>query len=678
MIFRHLDIKALLRKAAIPCAMILLILFAYGDVRHHQFLNFDDDEYITENAHVQNGLNLKEIRWAFGFTGIGYWHPLSWMSHMLDCRLFGVAPAAHHIVNAAIHLLNTLLLYLILFRITGARWKAALVALLFAVHPVNVESVAWVTERKTVLSTFFLMGALYSYVRYAEKRAARYYLTSLLLFGLGLLCKPSILILPCLLLVLDYWPMRRFEKRGSKDAVDPAGTSPSESSPSGASAFRKSGAAFLFLEKIPFLLLSLISALLSVLSLSEFDMVIRQDLVPVDLRIYNLFVSILKYLRNAAWPVELSVFYPFPKSIPSAHFLLALTCVALITVLTFLWRKGRPWLAAGWLWFLVGLAPASGLIQAGLWPEMANRFMYIPMIGLFWMLVWECDARIQGRHSGILKVLLCCAMLIYLVSLTRVQNLYFSNSYALFTRAAQVTDNNFVAYSNIGGALLSLNRVDEAMKSFSTALAINPKYDMALNNYGVCLSKKGDYAEADSYYGRAIAINPGYAIAYVNLAWNQNSRGYPDEAKKLLEKALKIDPDSRAAHSLFGAILAGEGRTEEAIGHFRMVAEKNPNLVEARTNLAGICEKAGLFDEAIAEYEALEKMTAVDKGAIYYRMAGVLALQNRFDECKRYLDLSRQHGFSVSEHLRADERFRAFRETTMYAPFSENREAGRP
>ena len=674
---KDFNLRSFSLKAIIPCAIILIILFTYGDVRHHQFLNFDDNEYVTENSHVQNGLTIEAIRWAFGFTGVGYWHPLTWISHMLDCRLFGLAPGPHHMVNVALHILNALFLFLILFRMTGARYRAAVVALLFAVHPVNVESVAWVTERKTVLSMFFLMTAIYSYVRYTEKKKVWFYLVSLFLYGLGLMCKPSILTLPFLILVLDYWPLRRFWRGDSCNSVDSVMTNSSKYSLTRVLAFRKSETAFLFLEKVPFIILSSISSYLSMISLSKFHMVINHDLIPVDLRIYNLFVSIMKYLGDMAWPIELSIFYPFPKSIPAAYFLLALLFVIFATVGTVMWRKSRPWLAAGWFWFLIALAPAGGLIQAGLWPEMANRFMYIPMIGLFLMLVWECDARIRGGYSKTLKVILCCAMLVYFISLTKVHNLYFSNSYALFRRAVKVTGDNSVAYTSIGSALLSLNRVDEAMIYFGKAIAVNPKAVIALNNYGVCLAMKGDYINAGLYYSRAIAINPKYTDAYANLGWTQNQRGYPDEAKKLLAKILELDPDNGNAHSILGAILAGQGKTEEAIRHFQIAVEKNPNLAEARFNLSNAYEKAGFYDRAMAEYEALKKMTTVDKGIIYYRMAGVFAQQNRFKECKSYLDLSLKHGFAVFKHLKFDERFKTFRESAIYTQFLANQEVKR-
>jgi tetratricopeptide (TPR) repeat protein len=337
--------------------------------------------------------------------------------------------------------------------------------------------------------------------------------------------------------------------------------------------------------------------------------------------------------------------------------------------MTFLWRKSRPWLFTGWFWFLITLAPASGIIQAGLWPEMGNRYMYIPMIGLFLMLVWEFDTRIRGRYSKTLKVIFCCALLVYFISLTKIQNLYFSNSYALFTRAVAVTDNNYIAYNSIGSALLALNRVDEAMEFYLKAIKINPKYDMALNNYGVCLSRKGDYIHANSYFTRAIAINPRYKNAYTNFGWNQQQRGYPDEAVKLLEKALELDPDDGNAYNALGAILIAQGKTEEAIRYFQIAVEKKRNYVEARMNLSLAYEKAGRYDRAIAEYEALSKIAKADKGLTNYQIAGVFAQQNKLEECKSYLEISLKHGFNVFVQLKSDGRFKTFRGSDIYSQF---------
>ncbi len=282
------------------------------------------------------------------------------------------------------------------------------------------------------------------------------------LYSLGLLSKPSILTFPVLLLILDYWPLQRFTRSNSPDS----GTYPLHESGQKTRLFSKSFNGLIIIEKIPFFILSLLSYLLSMISMSKFHIVINYSLIPLDLRIYNLFVSIIRYVWNMVWPVELSIFTPFPKAIPLGHFLWSLLFVLFVTAVSILLRKKRPWFIAGWLWFLTALSPAGGLIQAGLWPAMANRFMYIPMIGLFILLVWECDTRIRGRYSQLMKALLCVAAIIYLVSLTRVQNIYYSNSYALFTRANEITGDNFVAFNNIGDALASLNRTGRSRKLF--------------------------------------------------------------------------------------------------------------------------------------------------------------------------------------------------------------------
>lgn len=619
--------------------MILIILFAYNGVQDHEFLNFDDNIYVTNNGHVKNGFSIEGIRWAFGFTGVAYWHPLTWISHMLDCRLFGLSSGAHHLVNLAIHILNALLIYLLINRMTGASYKAAVVALLFAVHPVNVESVSWVAERKNVLSMLFLMAALYYYILYTQEKKGWIYGIILFFYTFGLLSKPSIVIFPFLLLILDYWPLGRFGRGDIYNSVQTVGIFFPRRVLAKIFAFRKSDAAVLFLEKVPFIILSLISSYLSMISMSKFQWVINYDRIPLDLRIYNLFVSITKYLWKMVWPFDLSIFYSFPQSIPAAHFILALSFVVLITFATFMWRISRPWLVVGWFWFLIALAPASGIIQAGLWPEMANRFMYIPIIGLFLILVWECDARIRGLYSNTLKIILCCAVLIYFVSLTKFQNIYFSNSYAVFQRAIEVTGGNSIAYNNFGVALTSLNRIDEAAEYFAKAIALDSKYDDALKNYGLYLFKKGDYITAGSYFSRIITFNPNYVDAYINMGFTEYRLGRP----------------------------------QEAIRHFKKALEIKPNDIEAYYNLSQVYEKEALYNEAVTMYEVIIKMKPTEKGIISYRIAGVYAQQNKLEECIHYLEMSLKHGFDVFGHLKTDERFEAFRETAIYTQLLENK-----
>ena len=430
--------------------------------------------------------------------------------------------------------------------------------------------------------------------------------------------------------------------------------------------FIKSFNGSIVIEKIPFFILSLLSYFLSMISLSQFHIVIPYSLIPLDLRIYNLFVSISRYLWNMVWPVELSIFLPFPKTIPFGHFLLSLLLVLFVTALSILLRKKRPWFIAGWLWFLIALSPASGLIQAGLWPAMANRFMYIPMIGLFILLVWECDARLKGRYSELLKVLLCVATMVYLVFLTRVQNIYYSNSYALFTRASEITADNFVACNNIGDALMSLNRTEEAGSYFAKAMALNPTYDDAIYNYALYLAKKGDPLTASAHFARVIQINPHYSAAYINLAILHYQRGDIGEAEKLLLKALELDPDDGNAHNNLGLIRAHQGKTDEAIRYYLLAVKNKPALIQARINLAEAYEKAGDYTQAIVAYERLSRMMPENRASLSYRIAGLYARQGRFGECKSALEIALQQGLDVFIYLESDEKFKDFMKTTQY------------
>ena len=434
----------------------------------------------------------------------------------------------------------------------------------------------------------------------------------------------------------------------------------------------------LVFEKVPFIILSLISLTISMMSVLKYHTVVNYQMIPIYTRIYNLFVSIILYLRNIAWPVELSILYPFPKSIPAWHFSLALASVVLVTVIAFMTRKGRPWLIVGWCWFLVALAPASGLIQSGLWPAMANRFMYLPMIGLFMMVIWEGDQRLRGRYSRVLKVVLCVAMLVYFAVLTRVQNLYFSNSYALFNRCLEVAGDNEVAFNNIGDALASSGRVDEAMKYFAKSIKLNPKHAIAYYNYGICLVMKGDDQNAIPYFLWAIKLDPKRVNSYLNIGLIQKRRGYIDEAVKLMEKALEIDQNDLSVHYDYGMILAEQGKFEEAIPHYVFVVRRDPTNVPARINLSQAYEETGLYNKAMDGYKSLNEVISHNKGYIYYRIARVYSQQRRFKECEDYLEIALKDGFSVLEFLKIDKGFINFRETKNYTRFLENQKIKLP
>jgi protein O-mannosyl-transferase len=658
-----------LSKVIIICAIIGLPLIAYWGIADHQFINFDDNVYVVANYHVKYGFSLENIKWAFGFTDVSYWHPLTNISHMLDCQIFGVKAGSHLLVNLVLHISNALLLFLIILRMTGARFKAALIALLFAIHPLNVESVAWVAERKTLLSALFLMVALYFYIIYTEKKKIWKYVVIMCLYALGLMSKPIILIFPFLLLVLDYWPLQRFQ---GWDPGRPVRLSDLRHPVKKFMALCKSNNGIIVLEKVPFGILSLLSLYISMLSVLKYKFLINYQAVPIDLRIENLFTSIIQYLRNLAWPVELSIYYPFPKSISTWYFFLALVSIVLVTFIIFKMRKKHPWLITGWFWFLIALLPASGLIQAGLWPAMANRFMYLPLMGIFIMLIWEGDESIKGRYSQPLKAILCAVLLIYLVSLTRFQNLYFSNSYVLFNRCLEVVGDNDTAFNRIGDALAALGRNEEAMLWYAKSMKYEPRSAIAYNNYGVLLFNKGDDQNARPYFQQAIKLDPNLIVAYVQLGLIESRRGNGDEAIKFVEKAFQIDQDDLNVQSAFGTILLKQGRIPEAIQRFLFVVKRDPGNIPDRINLAQAYEETGLNNEALSEYETLQKLIDKNKGYIYYRMAGIYSEQNKLKDCVDYLEAAWKDRFNVPEYLTSDVRFKNFRKTPAYRAFLEN------
>ncbi|KAF0157770.1 MAG: TPR repeat-containing protein [Syntrophaceae bacterium] len=542
-------------------------------------------------------------------------------------------------------------------------------ALLFALHPLNVESVAWLVERKSVLSTLFLFGALYTYLYYVEKKEKWKYAVILSLYVFGLMTKPAILAFPALLLLLDYWPLKRFERAVVNNYESTAIVSkPIHKFIS----LYKSDIGRIMLEKLPFFILSLISVLITMASVSYSNMIVTNELVSIYLRIYNYFVSITQYLQYMAWSVNLSIFYPFPKTFILLYFLGAFSFVVLITIMAFMTRQKRPWLIVGWLWFLVALLPASGLIQAGLWPALANRFMYIPMIGIFIMVIWEADDRLKGRYSQVLKVILYGVMLFYFAFLTKIQNIYFSNSFALFNRCLEVAGDNSLALNNLGEALASSGRTDEAMVYLAKCIKLYPTHAGAYHNYGVCLVAKKDDEKAKVYFQKAIALNPNLVQPQIHLGLIQSRAGNDAEAIKFMVKALNIDQNNLETRDNFGVILAKQGKYEEAISHFLFVIKRDPGNVPAWLNLAHAYQDAGLYNEAIVQYEALNKTIKDNKGYIYYGMAGVYSQQKKYEECAAYLEISLKEGFNVLEILKSDNRFKNFRKTTAYGEFLEN------
>jgi tetratricopeptide (TPR) repeat protein len=601
-------------------AFVTLVL--YWPVQNFQFNNYDDAQYLTQNPRVQNGLSIEAIDWAFTSGYAGNWHPLTWLSHLLDVQVFGFNAGGHHFTNLLFHLANTLLLFLLLRRWTGSIWRSAFVAALFAWHPMHVESVAWVAERKDVLSTCFWLLTMLAYGKYAEAcrssglpepakpwAVRRFYLLTLLLFALGLLCKPMLVSLPLILLVVDYWPLRRIQLPFSLQNALP-----------------------LLLEKIPFFLLTAASCLVTFLAQKSSGAVQPLQNLALSDRFANAIVSYCRYLGKLFWPTDLAVLYPFTRHLPLAEVLsAALLLLVIFGVVAFL-AKTDPPLVVGWLWFFITLVPVIGLAQVGE-QAMADRFTYIPSIGLFLLLAWEVPRLFAGNGRKFSVILKLSAALILAACLlaTRRQLGYWQNSITLFTRAIQVTKNNVFAECNLGLAFAAQGQTDEGILHERRAVQINPNYPAAQNNLGILLEERGKWDEAAVPLMAALKTNPQYDEAYYNLGLISLHRGRLDEAIARFQTAITLNPQYDKAVANLGIALAQQGHTDEAIAQYRRALELTPDNPYAHNALGRALETRNQLDEAAAHYSAAISAKP-DFAAAHDNLGVVLALLGRFPE----------------------------------------------
>jgi len=552
-------------KLLICVIVSLAVLAVFGQVRNHDFVSNDDPDYITENAMVRSGLTARGIVWAFTAGHASNWHPLTWLSHMLDCELFGLNPGAHHMVSLVLHWINSLLLFLVLSRMTGALWRSALAAALFALHPLHVESVAWAAERKDVLSTAFWLLTLWAYVRYTDRPGPRRYALIIVLFAAGLMAKPMLVTLPFALLLLDYWPLRRFEApvsdgtgaRKGRKLVSPPNPPRSR--------------LMLLWEKWPLLALSAASSVVTFLVQRSWGAVPSLEQIPLTLRIENALVAYAIYIRKMFWPADLSVFYPLPSYWPTWRPLLAGSLLLLISCFAVARLRRLPFVAVGWFWYLGTLVPVIGLVQVGA-QAMADRYTYIPLIGLFIMIAWSVPD--PGRVSRSRRALVGATA----TSLCLVLGFYawrqvgtWRNSMALFEHALRVNPNNYLAHGSLGLALSQQGRIDEAIEHYLEALRINPNHSMTANNLGLAMAGKGRLQEAMAFYQRAIRLKPGNAEATNNLAWVLATADEPAmrDGAKAVELALRAceltDYSNPTVLDTLAAAYAEAGRFHEAI-----------------------------------------------------------------------------------------------------------------
>lgn len=612
----------IMRPGIVTFLLVAATAAIYSGVLSNDFAYYDDESYITANPHIQKGLSWTNIKWAF--CSIGYsdnWHPLTWVSHMLDVQLFGLNPAGHHFTNLFFHILATLLLFGFLLSTTGLLTPSACVAALFALHPLHVESVAWVAERKDVLSAVFWFATLWAYAHYAHRPTIKKYVLVFILFALGLLTKPMLVTLPFILLLIDYWPLKRVTSNLRSFGV-------------------------LVAEKLPLVLLAIASAIITIIA--QHGAIGSLQQYTLLTRVSNAITSYCVYQGQTFWPMGLSVLYPYPLPQPVNTILCLLLLAAITTVVLWSGRK-KMYLITGWLWYILSLVPVIGILQVGSQAH-ADRYTYIPLIGIFIIVTWGLYeiGRTLDRLKKLLLIVVLSAVFIGMVFKTREQTGYWKNGITLFTRGFDVTKGqvNENAYYNFGNLMMEAGRIDEAMSLYQKALAINPRhakshinyalllsnkgrtdeaiahYRKALehstdveahNNLGNLLAKMGRMDEAEVHFRKALEIKPDYGDAHYNYGFMLANLGRPDEAIIHFQKAVKIETGDCGAHFILGSLLANSGRKDEAMVHYRKALEINPYHSETHNNLGLLLADMGRVDEAIVHYR---KALAINPDAI--------------------------------------------------------------
>jgi tetratricopeptide (TPR) repeat protein len=616
--FQKMDKKRLNVRYVLLAMFVLVIATGavYLQVKNYDFVSFDDNAYITENRHVQTGLKLDNVVWAFTAFHVGNWHPLTWISHMLDCQLFGLKPGLHHLVNLFFHVANTILLFLILHRMTNGLWQSAFVAAIFAIHPLHVESVAWLAERKDVLSTFFWMLTMGAYVFYVEKPELKRYFLALLFFALGLMAKPMLVTLPFVFLLLDYWPLRRLsvsahkqsenslkprhkkkERRKSAIKTERANTTETQSR-------QEPLMVHIVREKVPFFVLSLASSVITYMA--QGGAVGSLQSYPLPTRIANALVSYCAYIWKAIWPAGLAVLYPHPGIPPAWEVFGAVFFLAVTTFLIFRTMKYYPYLTTGWFWYLGTLVPVIGLVQVGV-QAMADRYTYVPLIGVSIMVAWGGPELLKKwRHRNAVLATLAFIILSSFSFLAWKHVQYWQNSVTLFKHTLAVTANNALILNNMGKVLEDQGRIDEALKYYNKAIEVNTRFYLAYENRGNVKIKISDYKGAISDYDETLRINPYHADGHYNLGNALAHQGKMVEAAAHLKEAVRLKPRSAEYHNNLGYVLALQGKEDEAINHFREAIRLKPDLVDAHNNLGNALLHQRRLDEAIDSYrEAL-------------------------------------------------------------------------
>jgi tetratricopeptide (TPR) repeat protein len=628
------------------CASLAAVTLAvFWSVTGHEFVDYDDQDYVTENTQVQSGLTWPGAVWAFTTSHAGNWHPLTWLSHMLDAQMFGLNSGLHHLTNLVLHIINCVLLFLVWQRMTASLWRSAFVAALFALHPLHVESVAWVSERKDVLSAFFFILSVGAYLKYVESKdrgqdsgqrsadgsrregqrsSLAWYGVSLSLLALGLMSKPMLVSVPLVLLLLDYWPLNRFRLSNS---------SPETSTATRSSILKHSLAQNwpLFREKLPFLALSAASCLVTFFAQRSGGAVGSIGTFPIHMRLINAIVGYGRYLRKLIWPSDLSPFYPYPASWPAWAVAVSAGLLLVLTVAASRLRRSRPYLLTGWLWFLIMLVPVIGLLQVGL-QSIADRYTYLPSIGLFIAITWGVGDIVGTRpYARMAAGASAAALLAACAALTAIQARFWKDTETLFAHAIEATSENALAEYTLGAAQVKKGKYDEAFKHFSEAIRIQPNHGEALNNLGLLLVMRGEKEAGIARYRQAVQAKLDSSALHYNLAAALADENKIDEAIGSYNAALRKDPLFFPARCGLGAALLRQGKIAEAKTEYQEVLRRDARNTEA---LIGLGAAFAAETNQEAAFEWFEKALAINPSdpQAHFEIGNVLLDAGRTDE----------------------------------------------
>ena len=656
-IYRKIELLIQRVPVVLTCGILAsLILVALLGVLHNDFIGFDDGIYVAQNPHVINGFTWANVCWAFQAGYAGNWHPLTWLSLMLDAQLFGHSAMGFHLTNLLLHIANTILLFHILTRLTGAQWRSAFVAALFALHPLHVESVAWVAERKDVLSTFFFLLTLWAYAAYADKLRSNsalgiielplptrpasvsdslspalnpvfYYVLALILFALGLMSKPMLVTTPLLLLLLDYWPLCRLSFPSRQHYLPTL--------------------ARLVWEKVPFLCLAIAASVLTFVAAGKGHAFVTG--LPFAVRLANAIASYWKYLGMMIWPAGLAVFYPhpdirYPASEQWPGWVICAGAIGLAALSAAVWfcRKRRPWLVVGWFWFLGTLVPVIGIVQVGD-QAMADRYTYLPLIGIFLCVAWESTDLLAGRRLG-RAILASCAIIVITSCLVIAhrQVKYWRNTQTLFEHSLTVTKNNAPAQFELGTVFEEQGDFEAAMSHYRASLDADPSYIFAGERLGFILEQLGKPDEACMQYKATLRFAPWWALPHNRLASCLWALGLREEARQQYMETIRLDPDYAEAHFNLGVALYKLGKPESALPQLTEAVQLEPMNITAQMTLAEMLLKMGKFEEAQSGFVRVIHLCPSNTEA-RLNLGGIFFRQNRQNEAlQEFAEATRQ------------------------------------